>query len=79
MVWSVVVFSYKRESVCSVRYNRPFVRIDGPRGGELWLFQIYKTIKATLIYAMLVRHNSPTGLTKQTTQATKDTTRNETK
>ena len=48
-------------------------------GGESGVFQIYKTIKATLIYAMLVRHNSPTGLTKQTTQATKDTTRNETK
>ena len=31
-------------------------------GGELGLFQISKTIKATLTYAMLVRLNSPTGL-----------------
>ena len=30
-------------------------------GGELGLFQISKTIKATLTYAMLVRLNSPTG------------------
>ena len=42
----------------------PIVRIDGPRGGELGLFQISKIIKATLTYAMLVRHNSPTDLTK---------------
>ena len=31
------------------------------RGGELGLFQISKTIKATLTYAMLVRLNSSTG------------------
>ena len=38
------------------------VRIDGPRGGgELGLFQISKTNKATLTYAKLVRLNSPTG------------------
>ena len=38
------------------------VRIDGPRGGgELGLFQISKQGKAILIYAILVRLNSPTG------------------
>ena len=37
------------------------VRIDRPRGGELGIFQISKTIKTTLTYAMLVRLNSPTG------------------
>ena len=42
--------------------RRDVVRIDGPRGGgELGLFQISKTIKATLTYAMLVRLNSLTG------------------
>ena len=37
------------------------VRIDGPRGGELGLFQNSKIDKTTLTYAMLVRLNSPTG------------------
>ena len=42
------------------------------RGGELGLFQISKIDKTTLTYAKLVRLNSPTGYTKQTTQANKD-------
>jgi len=43
------------------RAEREGARIDGPRGGELDLFQISKAIKTTLTYAMLVRLNSPTG------------------
>ena len=34
----------------------PIVRIDGPRGGELGIFQFLKQSKATLTYAMLVGH-----------------------
>jgi hypothetical protein len=43
------------------REESAVVRIDGPRGGELGLFQISKIDKTTLTYAMLVRLNSPTG------------------
>ena len=50
------------ESVRKQAKSSAGVRIDGPRGGgELGLFQISKTIKATLTYAMLVSLNSPTG------------------
>ena len=40
-------------------------------GGELGLFQISKTIKATLTYAKLVMAQFTNRLTKQTTQANK--------
>ena len=46
--------------------------MDQEGGGELGLFQNSKAIKTTLTYAKLVRLNSPTGLTKQTTQASKE-------
>ena len=52
------------------------VRIDGPRGGgELGLFQNSKAIKTTLTYAMLVRLQFTHRITKQPTQAMRDTTR----
>ena len=48
-------------------YHR--VRIDGPRGGELGLFQFLKQSKATLTYAMLVGHQFTNRITKLLTQA----------
>ena len=49
------------------------VRIDGPRGGgELGLFQFLKHNKATLTYAMLVRHQFTNRITKLPTQAKRD-------
>jgi hypothetical protein len=47
-------------------------RIDGPRGGELGLFQFLKQGKATLTYAKLERHQFTNRVTKQSTQARKD-------
>ena len=43
----------RRPRCCKDRWTK--------RGGELSFFQIFKTIKTTLTYAMLVRLNSPTG------------------
>ena len=38
------------------------VRIDGPRGGVNWaFFKFLKQYEGTLTYAILVRHNLPTG------------------
>ena len=52
------------------------VRIDGPRGGgELGLFQFLKRSKATLTYAMLVRHQFTNRITKLPTQAKRDKTK----
>ena len=48
------------------------VRIDGPRGGELGLFQFLKQSKATLTYAMLVSHQFTNRITKLPTQAKRD-------
>ena len=45
------------------------------RGGELGLFQFLKQSKATLTYAMLVRHQFTNRITKQPTQAKRDKTR----
>ena len=55
----------------------PIVRIDGPRGGGgNWaFFKFLKQDKATLTYAMLVRLQFTNRITKQTTQAMRDTTR----
>ena len=51
---------------------KPPVRIDGPRGGELGLFQFLKYNKATLTYAILVRHQFTNRITKLPTQAKRD-------
>ena len=56
--------SFRRRSLMIQMSNEaliPIVRIDGPRGGELGLFQISKIVKTTLTYAKLERLNSPTG------------------
>ena len=44
------------------------------RGGELGLFQFLKQSKATLTYAMLVRHQFTNRITKLPTQARRDKT-----
>ena len=44
-------------------------------GGELGLFQFLKHNKATLTYAMLVRHQFTNRITKLPTQAMRDITR----
>ena len=56
-------------------YYATCVRIDGPRGGELGLFQFLKHNKATLTYAMLVRHQFTNRITKLPTQAKREITR----
>ena len=53
----------------------PIERIDGPRGGELGLFQFLKYNKATLTYAILVRHQFTNRITKLPTQAKREITR----
>ena len=58
--------TYNRNFQLEKKYNdmmheRPCKDRWIKRGGELGLFQISKTNKATLTYAMLVRLNSPTG------------------
>ena len=58
----------------------PPVRIDGPRGGVNWaFFKFLKQYKTTLTYAMLVRLQFTDRLTKQPTQAMRETTRYEAK
>ena len=46
--------------------------MDQEGGGELGLFKILKHNKATLTYAMLVRHQFTNRITKLPTQAKRD-------
>ena len=55
------------KSMCKDRWTK--------RGGELGLFQFLKRSKATLTYAMLVRHQFKNRITKLPTQAKRDKTR----